>query len=58
MLFGWRNRLMQAGKGLRATLGVLLILVGVFILTGLDKRIEAALVEAAPDWLVDLTTRI
>jgi len=58
VLFGWRNRLMQAGKGLRATLGVLLILVGVFFLTGLDKRIEAALVEAAPDWLVDLTTRI
>ena len=34
-----------------------LILVGVFILTGIDKRLETALVDAAPDWLVDLTTR-
>jgi cytochrome c-type biogenesis protein len=57
MLLGWRNRLMRAGKGLRAALGALLILVGVFILTGADKHLEAALVEAAPEWLVDLTTR-
>jgi len=57
VLLGWRNRLMQAGKGLRAALGALLILVGVFILSGVDKRLEAALVEAAPGWLVDLTTR-
>jgi cytochrome c-type biogenesis protein len=35
----------------------LLLAVGVLILTGLDKRIEAALVEASPDWLTALTTR-
>lgn len=57
VLTGWRNRLMRAGRGLRATLGALLILVGVFILTGVDKQFEAALVEAAPEWLIDLTTR-
>jgi hypothetical protein len=27
------------------------------ILTGLDKRIEAMLVEASPAWLTELTTR-
>jgi cytochrome c-type biogenesis protein len=57
VLLGWRNRLMRTGKGLRAALGALLILVGVLILAGVDKRLEAALVDAAPEWLVDLTTR-
>ncbi len=57
MLLGWRSRLMRTGKGLRAGLGLALMLVGIAILTGLDKRLETALVEAAPDWLVDLTTR-
>lgn len=57
VLIGWRNRLMRAGRGLRAALGALLILLGVLILSGVDKRLEAALVEAAPEWLVDVTTR-
>lgn len=57
VLLGWRNRMMRTGKGLRALLGIALVVVGLTILTGLDKRIEATLVEAAPDWLVDLTTR-
>lgn len=56
-LTSWRARLLRAGNRLRAALGALLILVGAFILTGADKQVEAALVEAAPDWLVDLTTR-
>lgn len=53
----WRGRLLGAGSGGKTVLGVLLIGVGVLILTGLDKTIEAALVEASPQWLTDLTTR-
>lgn len=53
----WRGRLMQAGSGGKAALGVLLIAVALMILTGLDKTIETALVNASPDWLTDLTTR-
>jgi cytochrome c biogenesis protein CcdA len=53
----WRDRAMRAGNGLRAALGALLILVGVLILSGADKFLEAVLVGAAPEWLVDLTTR-
>lgn len=30
---------------------------GALILSGLDRTIEAALVRAMPDWLIDLTTR-
>lgn len=56
-LIGWRGRLARAGKGLRAALGAALIVVGALILSGVDKQIEAALVEAAPEWLVELTTR-
>jgi cytochrome c biogenesis protein CcdA len=53
----WRSRLLQAGSGGKTVLGILLLAVGLLILTGLDKTIEAALVEASPDWLTNLTTR-
>ena len=53
----WRGRLLEAGKGGKALLGVLLLAIGLLIATGLDKRLEAALVDASPDWLTNLTTR-
>jgi cytochrome c-type biogenesis protein len=56
-LMRWRSRMLAAGSGGKAAMGVLLLAVGVLILTGLDKRIETALVEASPQWLTDLTTR-
>lgn len=52
-----RGRLMSAGSALKSALGIFLVLIGLSILTGWDKRIEAALVEASPDWLTQLTTR-
>ena len=56
-LMRWRDRLLGAGAGLKAGLGGLLMLVGIAILTGLDKKLEAALVALSPDWLNALTTR-
>jgi cytochrome c biogenesis protein CcdA len=53
----WRYRLIKAGNSGRALMGVLLVATGVLIVTGLDKRVEAILVEAAPAWLTELTTR-
>jgi cytochrome c-type biogenesis protein len=53
----WRGRLLEAGRGGKALLGVLLLAIGLLIATGLDKRLEAALVDASPDWLTNLTTR-
>ncbi len=35
----------------------LFIGMGAMILSGLDKAMEAALVRAMPDWLIDVTTR-
>ena len=52
-----RDRMMSAGKGLKALLGVIFILLGGLILVGLDKKAEAALVDASPAWLTELTTR-
>ncbi|WP_375456824.1 cytochrome c biogenesis CcdA family protein [uncultured Methylobacterium sp.] len=57
VLMGWRGRLMRVGKGLKAALGAILVVTGLAILTGADKRIEAVLVDASPDWLNGLTTR-
>lgn len=56
-LIRWRGRLLDAGSGGKTVLGILLVAVGLLILTGLDKRIETALVEASPAWLTSLTTR-
>ncbi|MGK2923058.1 MAG: cytochrome c biogenesis CcdA family protein [Methyloceanibacter sp.] len=53
----WRGRLMEAGKGGKMLLGVLLIAVGLLVATGADKRLEAFLVDASPQWLTELTTR-
>jgi len=53
----WRGRLMDAGRGGKMLLGGLLVIVGLFVATGLDKRLETVLVDASPAWLTELTTR-
>jgi cytochrome c-type biogenesis protein len=52
-----RDRLLSAGRGLKAALGIAFVLVGASIVSGLDKQMEAALVESSPQWLTELTTR-
>jgi cytochrome c-type biogenesis protein len=51
-----RTDLMSAGKFGKGLLGAAFILIGLAIISGADKRIEAALVEVSPQWLTDLTT--
>ena len=55
-LMGVRSRLMTAGKLGKGLLGAAFIVTGVAIVSGVDKRIEAALVDASPAWLTQLTT--
>jgi cytochrome c biogenesis protein CcdA len=55
-LLRWRGRMLSAGTGGRRVMGGALVAVGVLILTGLDKRLEAILLDLAPDWLVRVTT--
>lgn len=52
-----RGQLMQAGKTGKIVLGLIMVSVAVMILTGMDKHVEAWLVEISPDWLTALTTR-
>jgi cytochrome c-type biogenesis protein len=54
----WRSRLLSAGAAGKAVMGAALIAVALLILSGLDKRLEAILVEASPAWLTQLTTRL
>ena len=53
----WRGRMMQAGQTGKMLLGGGAVIVSLLILTGLDHQVEAALVNASPDWLTDVTTR-
>jgi cytochrome c-type biogenesis protein len=57
VMLRWKDRLLQAGQGGMAILGVLLFAVGFLILTGLDRELEAFLVDISPMWLTQLTTR-
>jgi cytochrome c-type biogenesis protein len=53
----WRGRLMGTGKVGKTALGTLLIIFGMLIVTGLDKRSETLLVDLSPTWLTRLTTQ-
>jgi cytochrome c biogenesis protein CcdA len=52
-----RDRMLGAGKWLKGVFGGILIAIGLLILTGIDKQLEARLVEMSPAWLTELTTR-
>lgn len=56
-LMRWRTRMFNVSQSGKAALGVLLALAGLLILSGLDKKLETALVDASPAWLTNLTTR-
>ena len=56
-LMRWKGGLMSAGKGLKQMMGLLLLALGILMLSGYDKQVEARLVQASPMWLTDLTTR-
>lgn len=53
----WRQQMLQGGKTVKILLGIVLIVVGLLIVSGYDKAIEAELVSRSPAWLVNLTTR-
>jgi cytochrome c biogenesis protein CcdA len=52
-----RGKLLQAGKTGKMILGAVMIALAALILSGIDKPIEAWLVDHSPAWLTKLTTR-
>ena len=56
-LLRWRSQLLSAGYGVKMALGLLFVAIGALVLSGFDKTVETALVNASPQWLTDVTTR-
>ena len=52
-----RGTLFVAGRQAKLAMGVMLMVFGVFILSGMDKSVEARLVDASPAWLTAVSTR-
>jgi cytochrome c-type biogenesis protein len=57
-VFARRERLKTISEIGKPVMGVALVGIGVFVLTGLDKVVETLLTDAMPDWLLALTTRL
>jgi cytochrome c-type biogenesis protein len=51
----WLARMSRIGRPL---MGATFVGIGIFVLTGLDKIVEASLTRAMPNWLVTVTTRL
>lgn len=58
VLARWRGRMLSTGSRGKAILGAVLIAVGLFIVTGFDRRVEGLVVAASPEWLINATTSI
>jgi cytochrome c biogenesis protein CcdA len=52
----WRGRLMNVGARGKMILGGLLLMTGIFILTGVDRRIEAFALDHLPAWMLSWST--
>jgi cytochrome c-type biogenesis protein len=53
-----RDLLARTSRIAKPLMGAALVSVGLFVLTGFDKVVEASLTRAMPDWLVSVTTRL
>ena len=53
----FRDRLIKGARASTRVLGSLFVLIGVLILSGYDKGLEAWVVSHSPHWLLTLTTR-
>lgn len=53
-----RGRLLAAGRGGRKVLGTVMLVLGALIFTGIDKRIEAWILDVAPPWITQIGTSL
>jgi cytochrome c-type biogenesis protein len=57
-LMKMRGTLATWGSTVRWTLGTLFVVMGMIVITGLDRQLETLLLSASPAWLTTLTTSI
>lgn len=57
VLLRWRSRMLATGTTGKMVLGLVLLATGALILTGLDKPLEAALLQGTPAWLTEIGAR-
>ncbi len=53
-----RGRLLAAGRGGKKVLGTVMLVLGAFIFTGIDKRVEAWILDVAPPWITRIGTSL
>jgi cytochrome c-type biogenesis protein len=53
-VIGQRLRLLQAGATGRLAFGILLVVVGTFVVSGLDRIVESVVLAQLPQWWIDL----
>ena len=53
----WRCKIGATGQVGKLVFGVIILVVGIGIVTGLDKVLQTWLVSISPEWLTELTTR-
>lgn len=54
----FRDKLLGVGKTGKGLLGGVLLVMGILILTGMDKELESLVLRFSPDWLTELTSSI
>jgi cytochrome c-type biogenesis protein len=52
-----RGRLLSTGKYGKQLFGLVMLLLGILIATGVDKSLESWILDRSPDWLTRITTR-
>lgn len=53
-----RGSLLSAGSVVKSLLGACFVVIGVLVISGLDRRFEALVLSVSPDWLTRLTTSL
>jgi cytochrome c biogenesis protein CcdA len=56
-LMRWRGRMLATGSTGKMMLGIILVLMAAIILSGIDKPLEAALLQVTPTWMTEIGTR-
>jgi len=52
-----RGRLLSVGKYGKQLFGLIMLVLGILIATGVDRSVEAWILDRSPDWLTTITTR-